>query len=382
MSAASVAPTTEDLVALRAEVERFAAEVVAPRARRPEQAMTEGQVVEILEAADALGLIGAGVEISGLGLWESLFDGSAARAQAFAVARAILVPIAARNVAIAWSIHTRSLARALCRALGLGALPITEALPFAHHGLGRDAWARWIASARPHDDDRALLDDAYDPRRPRLSCGLGPVAPLIAIHRHDSIQWATGAATLEELPRAHGLDELRSRFVALGGATSVTALAPGRAREIHADAIAASSHALTAIARGALSSAGAIARAHAKQRRQGGALIERHDAVALLLSRGDRALRTADASLSALGGGSAEANVIATLSARADLVPAITEAAHDALQVLGGLGYMRDVGVEKVVRDLAQLRAIGGSPRELALIVATAAAHETGADHG
>jgi alkylation response protein AidB-like acyl-CoA dehydrogenase len=58
------------------------------------------------------------------------------------------------------------------------------------------------------------------------------------------------------------------------------------------------------------------------------------------------------------------------LALRAQAQPALADAANGALQVFGGLGYMKDTGAEKVVRDVNCLRALAGSPRELTLMVA------------
>jgi alkylation response protein AidB-like acyl-CoA dehydrogenase len=50
--------------------------------------------------------------------------------------------------------------------------------------------------------------------------------------------------------------------------------------------------------------------------------------------------------------------------------PALSRAANHAVQVFGGLGYMRDTGAEAVVRDCMQLRLMNGTPTELSLFVA------------
>ena len=50
----------------------------------------------------------------------------------------------------------------------------------------------------------------------------------------------------------------------------------------------------------------------------------------------------------------------------------LSEGASAALQVFGGMGYMRDNAMEKSLRDVNQLRLLGGSPPELRLCVAYA----------
>ena len=45
-------------------------------------------------------------------------------------------------------------------------------------------------------------------------------------------------------------------------------------------------------------------------------------------------------------------------------------AANDALQVFGGLGYLPETGLEKIVRDNNHLRLLCGTSRELMLFLA------------
>ena len=83
------------------------------------------------------------------------------------------------------------------------------------------------------------------------------------------------------------------------------------------------------------------------------------------------ALASSRASLASLSAHALGPRVLpAVLAARALLQPTLCDAANAALQVFGGLGYMRDNGLEKVVRDVNCLRAFGGSPLELRLAVA------------
>ncbi|MBN1852596.1 MAG: hypothetical protein JW829_07720 [Pirellulales bacterium] len=49
--------------------------------------------------------------------------------------------------------------------------------------------------------------------------------------------------------------------------------------------------------------------------------------------------------------------------------PLLCAAANDAMQVFGGSGYTREIGLEKIVRDCNHLRLICGTPDELLLFL-------------
>jgi alkylation response protein AidB-like acyl-CoA dehydrogenase len=123
-----------------------------------------------------------------------------------------------------------------------------------------------------------------------------------------------------------------------------------------------------AIAAGAASRALLIARDYAELRRQGGSLIKEHDAVAQLLGKARQILGLTESAMTSLTTGPLNrALLIEVWRKRALLHPMLCTVASNAMQVLGGIGYMRDQGVEKLLRDCNQLRLLGGSPSELTL---------------
>jgi alkylation response protein AidB-like acyl-CoA dehydrogenase len=354
---------TEEQALLLEEVDRFAARAIAPEVARPEQPMGSDALAAVLARAEALGLAGGGDDEGGLGPWAALATGEAG------LTLALLERLARVNSAVALCVHQRALARAAARWAGLraagGAITVDGTL-----GLGGVAWARAIAGAPLDDDDRALLEDAYAPDATRIL----PLAPdggglltvtwtrargfALALHRADALG-------LTPLHHAHGLDELRLMEVRPRGPGELAALTPERARELIARIAAAERLGLVAIAAGSVRRARGLATRFAAQRRQGGATIDRHAAVAGLLGRATAALATVDAALEATP---LEARAALALTSHA--MPALADAANAALQVFGGIGYMRDTGAEKVVRDVNCLRALAGSPRELELVAA------------
>ncbi|MFO0691982.1 MAG: acyl-CoA dehydrogenase family protein [Polyangiales bacterium] len=362
----------DDLAPLLLEVDRFAEGVIRPRAARPELPMDAVALSTVLEEADALGLAGADEAPIGLGLWEDLED---PRGPTRTVT--VLVRLGRENPAVGLALHQRGLGRELVRALGLvghGHGPVL-ALPWGSIGVGRDALAALLAGAELPDDASALLAAEYDPYGARIVTMPQRFGALLVpwvdrtgtvgfdLHRRSGLR-------VDEAPQPHGFDELVTCRVAPTAPPEHRAIG-GKAAEVFASMLRAESLARVALALGALERAHELAKTYAATRTQGGSTIDRHDAVRLLLARGRSVRSTVAASLAAAAAQrpSAEAT-IGTFAMRAEAHPAIAAATNDALQVFGGLGYMRDTGLEKIVRDTNHLRVVGGSPRELSLVVA------------
>jgi alkylation response protein AidB-like acyl-CoA dehydrogenase len=127
---------------------------------------------------------------------------------------------------------------------------------------------------------------------------------------------------------------------------------------------------LGACAGGTAAAAITAARAYARDRYQGGVMIEKHEAVALMLETGDAHVAAArDALFAAADGfGDEPASWRAALHAKIATAPLATNAALDAVQCLGGYGYMRDYGLEKRLRDATTLGLLPLDATRLALL--------------
>ena len=105
-----------------------------------------------------------------------------------------------------------------------------------------------------------------------------------------------------------------------------------------------------AIARGIIGRANELGLAYACTRQQGGVAIVEHDAVRRMLA----------AMAVGLDSLSAPADVVldesATLAVKVATTEAAVAASTDAVQVFGGTGYMRETGVEKLMRDAKYLQ--------------------------
>lgn len=139
---------------------------------------------------------------------------------------------------------------------------------------------------------------------------------------------------------------------------------------------------LAAIAVGNARGALREARRYAAERYQGGAQIEDHAAVRLLL--GDSATRVAAAAAwlhEAAGSGSRDPretldsaddlSLWRALAAKLRCALECGQAVTDSLQVLGGYGYMEEYRLEKRLRDAMTLQAMAIEPNALRLLCAT-----------
>jgi alkylation response protein AidB-like acyl-CoA dehydrogenase len=127
-----------------------------------------------------------------------------------------------------------------------------------------------------------------------------------------------------------------------------------------------------AIALGCAEQAVSVARTYTENRVQGGVTISEHAAIRLLLSRAehDAAVvasildRHAETALAQL-----DANTLLrwAIDARIAVGEHASRAATNALQALGGYGYMDEYGLSKRLRDLTALRVLHGGPDQLLL---------------
>ena len=364
--------TADERTALRGEIERFARRTIEPRVARPELPPSPVELAAILAQAEALGLAGSREEPTGLGAWEALVDDGAP-----GPSLDTLVQVGRANAATAFAIHQRALARAACR---LAELSATELAPLAvapagSYGLGRRPIVRWLADGTLDAADGALLDDVYGRGAQRIvTVEHGFAAIVVPVRVGSSVQWLLAARdhlALAMHAHPHGLDELATAALRLPDDAVVSTLAASRARTVFAAVAGAHQLAVVAIARGAVERGLQLARRYAAERYQGGAIIDRHPAVLELLGRCRSELGVVDALLDRAARTRLDPDgFVAALAVRSRAMPALADAANAALQVFGGLGYMRDVGAEKVVRDVNHLRAIGGPLGELDLMVA------------
>ena len=89
-----------------------------------------------------------------------------------------------------------------------------------------------------------------------------------------------------------------------------------------------------------------------------------------MLGEIDIAFRQAEMSISILSRPIDDISLSEVLEIRAAMHPLLSHAANQCIQAQGGIGYMRDVGTEKILRDQNMLRMIAGGIREIPLVLA------------
>lgn len=360
---------SDETAAILAEVDRFSTRVIDPRAARPEAPMLREALAEILGAAREVGLLPEEGAEPGVALWEGHEEGALTTVRA-------LARMARANTGVALAAHQTAAAARLAGALDLpskeGAVPAVE----GRFGIGRGALGRYLRGDDLDPGERALLADVYAAGAPRVlttrhdfTAILAPVSDAAGL-----VQWALHErASLEviEHPHAHGLDELSTISFAEAGPAQRTTLDGEQSRDRFAEALSVMSLGLVATALGAAVRAHALAVGYAITRRQGGKTIVDHAAVQALLASSRGAVDAVEAQLEAVAQRPLDrAALPRILALRAEAHPLLCRGINDALQVFGGMGYMRDTGLEKALRDANHLRVICGSPVELPLVIA------------
>ena len=353
----------EDVGPLLDEVERFARTRLGAAVERPEIPMPGAVLAALTGEARDLGLLAAGTEGDGFGLWSEV-DGAAGMAVSLGALRAL-----ARvdgGTAFAW--HRLALAGFVTTRLGIADdQPLaTTATITGHHGLGRDAFAAWLDGRQLGDETRAFLADWLD-RDAHAAVVVAPAdwrALVWPVWSGEAVVWervGRDDLVVESRPNPHGFDGLCGFTVRRARPAPVaTPIGVDAARRLAATVVKLDLSGLLAIGAGAVDHAATLARDYAHVRRQGGRIIADHAAVRLLLGEIDTARHGADLALTAATRGVDDLDLAAVVRSRIVTQEALCRGANQAMQVFGGIGYMRDTGVEKILRDVNMLRVQSG----------------------
>lgn len=351
----------EERDALLAGIAAFAEQEILPRSLRPELALSADDFVAITRAAQEAGLLDNSAD--GYGLWAECRQGGAPDFSLTA-----LQLLAQVNVSAAWHLHSAALAALAAQFAGLP-LPADTAFSLeGTQGIGRSALGRLLAGRPLHKRDSVLLADVFgDGERIAMTAPGTQYLAVLRYHKHR-LQLDISALNKCEVKRdefPHGLDgchALQWRAKASAHATAALSL------ENLCTLVAAQQLAQVAMARGSVHGAAALARRYAEIRIQGAHYIEQHDSVALLLADIDTATATVDALLRDVAQRPLAAATAIAL--RREAMPLLGRAINASMQVHGGIGYMRETGIEHQLRAINCLRVLGGSPPELALVAA------------
>ena len=366
--------TDDDFALLVAEVQRFCERTVRPLCAARGDSLSTQQVEALQRQAAEIGLLNFEPEPA-LGLWEMH---ERARGRWFSLAA--LRALAAVDAGVAFHFHQLALGGLLSRELQLDCQVPTTVCLQGSFGLGRTSLARLLLGKPLSDDDRAILADYFAPRAcvPLLVQAADTWQRLLVpcLDEEHGLTWRgfdRAGLELEELPHSHGLDSTRTWewfFDSAGGSAQIV-LADPSARQSYQRLLQINAQALLAIALGAVQSGHSRAVEYAGVRRQGGCLIQEHPAVQQMLFRCQSIVWTVEQLLAGLAAQDISTIGLAkSFAARAVAHPLLCEAANDVLQVFGGLGYIRETGIERIVRDVNSLRLLAGTPDELLLFLA------------
>lgn len=346
----------------QAELEAYLRRRLANQSAHPEQRLPQGLLDEVgnkLVAAE-----------TGAGVWCRPAEAGELRHSC-----AWLQLIARYSADLALHLHRLALGRWLLRQLSWGERGAGDSLALlvqGSYGLGRDALPRYLRGRRLGEPDKRLLADCYDPTLQ----GLPLIAPaswtslMRPVWRRDALQWQL--CEREQLKvqdvGGHAFEELGHYRLGITDAGAESALSATQARDLYGRVLVLEMLGLLAIAAGSLQRGARLAQEYAQGRRQGGQPLDAHAAVQLMLARIAQAGYRAELELDRLQAMSPPP-LGAVVACRAGLQRALREAADDIVQLHGGLGYMRNRGAEKVLREQNQLLLMSGTPNELLLFL-------------
>jgi len=357
-------------------VARFTDEVIAPLFARPECITAPADCRQALDGLLALGVLNEGPH-AGLGLWD-LPQSALGRS----LSLAYLQQVSSASAAMAYQMHLQAMARYLDRLAGVhDAQGLPLVLLQGHQGLGREALVHLLGGQALTPDHVAMLSDNWcwpDASRPRLLQALPDWTALWLCSWCADTGWrwhrlARQALMCTALAPGMGLDELpiQSVYVLQDISVAGASLSGEAAASAWSTLQAVHAMGLMAITQAQVHRAGLRALEQAHLRRQGGELIARHAAVQQLVSLALSAASEAERDLHAMTRIDAPWPALRELwRMRARHQVRLSAGASAALQVFGGMGYMKDTGMEKLLRQTHHLRLLGGSPAELAHCVA------------
>lgn len=371
-------PQMDDALAVCDAVDRYVRLELAPLCVRSETPIPATRCRCVVDGLSELGVLSQ-ADATGWGVWDD--DRSAINRR---VSIRILRCVGRQSTAVGYQVHLQAMAAWLDRLAGVrGADGPPLVSVQGHLGLGRDAFPRSLAGATLTPGQQAILGDDWawpTTDRPRWLHALPDWTALWIATWEAETGWEwrrveRARLVVQSHPHSLGLDELTTQSIAAPpdqGRTAPTAVLTGRvAADAQAALQAMHAAALLALSQSAVEVAWDKAQAYARTRYQGGQMIVGHAAVKQLLSLAVGAAEEASQALERLGDAAcAWPDLRSQWRDRARCQVSLSAGASAALQVFGGMGYMRDNAMEKLLRQVSHLRLLGGSPAELSLSVA------------
>ncbi len=377
---------TQDLKSLNDHVARFAKRTLASKFEHPESLIEDVAFNHLVDAASEQGLLSSDCA-DGMGLWASTEDPLQLQFSCQS-----LREISYFNPSFAYQLHQFALAYYVLRELRAYE-SIVEPLEIiakpalslqGHFGLGRVSLAKYLQGRATEEDDVFLQDYfgidqsnfATLHTQKHWSHVLSPVMRSSLVSTKSTIQFALFSRkqlTVHTKEHSHGLNELDSYYWNSSDqsqAICISTLTASQSQLLYTKALQLQWLGLASIAAGTLKHGYYLAKTYASQRVQGGKTINQHAAVRRLLAEIKGGYETALSLITSVCKAPIDDLSLAKVcNARLQIHPLLCQGANNAVQVFGGMGYMRDTGVEKVLRDSMQLRLMNGTPSELAMFL-------------
>lgn len=365
--------TEADLGLLLDTVQRFATRALADATVRPDVPLAQAVARDLLNQLGNMGVLQAGAEPAG-GLWDDPQD---PLQRVFAVET--LRCLAAVAPGFAYQVHLQGLAHGLNRQYQREPGDCVVCLD-GRVGIGRQALVQALAGQTLASEQVAQSADCWAPPTAVAPRFLHALPDWQAVwmpvwQPEQGFQWLRferAAVDVQLHANGHGLDGLSLQALGLRAPPDGASAGDAAASRRHTIGLMAlHGLGLLAMATGTAQRAVALATDYSRIRKQGGQAIADHAAVGQLLAHGSNAVWLAQGCLQRLCRLEPDLPMLVDVwRARAQLHPLLCTAASHAMQVFGGVGYMRDNGVERLLRDCNQLRLLGGSPAELTLCCA------------
>lgn len=352
----------EDIAMIGDSLQHICRDLAEGLFARPEHTCEPARFKEALNLFTDQGFVNPSLDDEGCGVWEGC-----EQAPQLALTLLNLATIARVNASLALSVHRSALALHLLKSLGERPTPDVQACISLHgrHGIGRGELANWWCD-QPVDD--AVLCDVFAPDRdwlgllPRQACSL--ISPVFV---DGALAWQIMSGEVDGVAIGHGLDELHDGAFA-ARQSRVVQLPARQAKALSRDIWHREWLGLLAIQQGCVQQMSEMAQQFSTLRFQGGRIIAGHAAVQIM--KADMRAALTDVRTVLAGQALSEAGFVDLLRARNRLQEGLALAANVAMQTFGGLGYMRDNGIEKRWRDVNHLRQQSGSATDMQLMSA------------
>ena len=368
----------EDLEPILDQVKRFIEQDVEPIVAQHEVIATPLQVKSLMKSALNMGILDGGFDM-GISIWENPNDHLSR-----VLSTQLLSLLSETNVGIAYQCHQYALTQWLRNELGLirenvDVLDTTTISIQGHYGLARYSLANYL-KGKTTQDDMAVLSDYFNASElsPCHVHGLDwdtLLAPVL--DKNGVIQWqllATDSLNRTEYKHSHGFDEIStwqwSRITDNQVVINETSITPKESKQLLTHLYAINSLGLMSIAQGSIKHALSMAKEYCSIRVQGGKTVINHPAVQTLLAQVSYFVYMANIQVQSACTRDAFEDLGILSLMRSNLHSEACKAVNNALQCFGGIGYMQDNGIEKVVRDNNHLRLLNGTPTELKLFAA------------